>query len=73
MKVEALSIVNPIKGRELYYIKFSEGEKDYVINVGKSTFDNVNLLLNGGGELNVSAEAKEEIKKNPVNKPSKGG
>lgn len=47
LRVETISMINPVKGRELFYLKFIQGDKNYVINVGKGTFEAVKALIDG--------------------------
>ena len=45
VKAEAIKTTD-VRGKELYYIKCSNGEHNYFINVGKKTHDEVKQLEN---------------------------
>ena len=46
LQVEAIEYKS-IRGKETYYLKFSKDGNEYIINVGKGTFDNIKKLQNG--------------------------
>lgn len=59
LRVETISMTNPIKGRELFYLRFIQGENNYVINVGKGTFEAVKDLIDGENKVDNVVSVQE--------------
>lgn len=47
-----------VRGKEQFYIKFTNGKSEYVINVGKKTFEEVVRQ----GEENIHYEADKHVR-----------
>lgn len=68
MNVEAIEY-DSIRGKKTYYLRFKKGRNEYIINVGKGTFDNINKLQNGE-PTDGNVEASEE---KPLDNLQEGG
>lgn len=78
IKAEAIK-TQDVRGKELFYIKCSNGEHNYFINVGKKTHDEVKKLehvqniggLQDGEQQNHTSEVAEPVQNNKTNKNNK--
>ena len=78
IKAEAIK-TQDVRGKELFYIKCSNGERNYFINVGKKTHDEVKALENvqdiGGlqdeEQQDNTCQVVEPIQNNKTNKGNK--
>lgn len=60
IQVQALTQTNIVSKKELYYLVIGEGDQAYAINVGKTTYENVQKLL---GHTAIEDIKKEVPKK----------
>lgn len=60
IQVQALTQTNIVSKKELYYLVIGEGESAYAINVGKTTYENIQKIL---GYSAIEDVRKEVIKK----------
>lgn len=66
MTVETLKQTSVVNGGETYYVRLTAKTQNYVINVGKKTFDTINKLIEEDGETvekTVNEKLKTEVKK----------
>ena len=78
IKAEAIK-TQDVRGKELFYIKCSNGEHNYFINVGKKTHDEVKHLenvqhiggLQDGEQQDNTSQVVEPVSNNKTNKSNK--
>lgn len=78
IKAEAIK-TQDVRGKELFYIKCSNGEHNYFINVGKKTHDEVKALenvqniggLQDGKQQDNTSQVVEPVSNNKTNKDNK--
>lgn len=70
MKIETLKHTD-VRGKELKYLKVTNSNESYLINVGDKTFDEVSRLLEEDGKEKVQEGAKLEIEDEGVKQGTK--